>query len=122
MDDKAFDDIYLELIQKRDRKEKFQLPDLNTENGVWNRDDINDIEALRMDYWTFYEKLIHDEYYISDLYSANDYYMKDLLSPIIHVSKKFGSSWRFDHYKLDIPDYHGTWTGHHSYGKKRLLA
>lgn len=47
MDDQTFDNIYLKLIQERDRKEKFQLPELNTENGMWRDEDLGDEDIVR---------------------------------------------------------------------------
>lgn len=125
MNDKTFDNIYLKLIQERDRKEKFHLPDLNTENGIWKDEelgdeDINEIEDIREQYLWLYEDLINDQAHVSDFYSANSEYVRDILSPVINVPDS-DSGWKITHRKLDIPDFHGTWLGKHGYGEADFL-
>ena len=120
MDDKAFDDIYLKLIQERDRKKEFHLSELNTENGVWEDEDINEIEDIRDQYLWFYEDLINNQAHVSDFYSANSEYVRDILSPVINVPDS-DSGWKMTHRKLNIPDFHGTWLGKHGYGEVDFL-
>lgn len=125
MDDQTFNSIYLKLIQKKDEKEKFQLPELNTDRKLWRDEDlgdedVNEIEDVRDQYLWFYEDLINNQAHISDFYSANSEYVRDILSPVINVPDS-NSEWRITHRKLDIPDFHGTWLGKHGYGEADFL-
>ena len=68
----------------------------------------------------FYEVLINNQAHVSDFYSANSEYVRDILSPVINVSDS-DSGWKITHHKLDIPDFHGTWFGKHGYGEADFL-
>lgn len=125
MDDKAFDDIYLKLIQERDQNEEFHLPELNTDKKLWidedlGDEDINEIEDIRDQYLWFYEDLIKNQAHVSDFYSANSEYVRDILSPVINVPDS-DSGWKIAHCKLDIPDFHETWLGKNGYGEVDFL-
>lgn len=83
-------------------------------------EDINEIEDIRDRYLWSYENLINNQAHVSDFYSANSEYVRDILSPVINVTDS-NSGWKITHCKLNIPDFHGTWLGKHGYGEVDFL-